>query len=141
MIQLRLFDREKDYPVLEGWWRGHGWDAVPLVVLPPCGVVVYDVIDGVQTDLCAGWLYMTLGTGLSFMEWVVSNPEASVSGLRTARAITEMVKFLRARAAENDYGIMMTASNNNGLIRLYERAGFRTTDSKLTHLLMLTKEA
>jgi len=34
IIQLRAFDPETDYPIVENWWKAHGWSAVPKVMLP-----------------------------------------------------------------------------------------------------------
>ena len=38
MIRIQEIDRERDYELLCGWWRGHSWDPVPKIFLPALGV-------------------------------------------------------------------------------------------------------
>ena len=137
MIQLRLYDYGRDYPILADWWTRHGWEPVIPGILPKTGAVIYDVKDGVSTDVCAGFLYMDNSTGFSMMEWVVANPD--VTGMLVARGIKVLVDFLKQCAVDNDYGVMMTSSNQPSLVRLYARAGFATADTGVTHMLMFTK--
>jgi hypothetical protein len=116
----------QDYPMLETWWNGHGWPAVPQRVLPPLGVI--------YNDCAAGWLYMDNGgTGVAMMEWLVTNPDAPL--LISARSLTKVVEFLKAEAARMEYPIILTTCRQEGLARLLNRAGFATTDHEMIHLL------
>lgn len=115
-----------DYPMLEGWWSGHGWPAVPLRVLPPLGVI--------YNDCAAGWLYMDNGgTGVAMLEWLVTNPDAPL--LIAARSLSKVVEFLKAEAKRMEYPIILTTCRQSSLARLLERAGFATTDREMIHLL------
>lgn len=120
----------EDYPMLETWWVGHGWPAVPQRVLPPLGVI--------YKDTAAGWLYMDNGgTGVAMMEWLVTNPKASP--IAAAKAIHSVVDILKSEAKRMDYPIILTTCKQPALSRLLQREGFQETDTGMTHLLGVFK--
>jgi hypothetical protein len=122
---LRLVTPD-DYATLESWWEGHGWAPVPQRVLPPLGIL--------YREHAAGWLYMDNGgTGVAMMEWLVTNPEARP--LSAARALTQVVDFLKSEAKRMNYPMILTTCRQPSLARLLHRAGFQTTDSQMIHLL------
>jgi len=131
---IRMF-QESDYPMVQQWWVEHGWTPVPFGMLPKLGVIWG--ADG--DDLAAGWLYMDNSVGVCMLEWVVSNPVAPGAGV--VRAISHIVKFLSAEAIRLNYSVMLTTCRQESLARLYERQGFKKTDSEMIHLVKgLTKE-
>ena len=115
-----------DYPMLERWWQGHGWPAVPQRVLPPLGVI--------YKDTAAGWLYMDNGgTGVAMMEWLVTDPAAPPRD--AVRALLAVVEFLKTEARRMDYPIILTTCRQPALERFLVKAGFQTTDREMIHLL------
>ncbi len=52
--KIRLVDLSKDHGMACEWWKAHGWEAVPAVILPKLGAVA--VIEDVP--VAAAWLYM-----------------------------------------------------------------------------------
>ena len=54
-MNLRLIDREKDYPELSSWWTKRGIAPVPLACLPSLGVIVEHGV-----GIAAGWCYVCL---------------------------------------------------------------------------------
>jgi hypothetical protein len=115
-----------DYPMLEAWWTGHGWPAVPQRVLPPLGVIC--------GDLAAGWLYMDNGgTGVAMMEWLVTNPVARAKD--AVRGLTHVVEFLKSEAKRMEYNIILTTCRQKSLAGFLERRGFTVTDAEMIHLL------
>ena len=138
-MKTRVFDVRGDdaalYEVIRPWWEEHGWQAVPLAVLPRCAVLVEDD-DG--KPLAAAWLYMeNSGVGVAWMEWTVTNP--ILTPWRSYAAITMLTQAVREVALELDYGVVMTTARQDSLVRVFERNGFAVTDRGMTHLLMLTK--
>lgn len=130
MIQIRPIELETDYETLTAWWKGHGWDAVPRVILPKLGAMV--VMNEVQT--AAAFLYMDNSVGVCWLEWLVTNPAANP--MHTVRGVSQVITFLGERALKLDYGVMFTTCRQPSLVRLYERNGFVKTDESVTHLLM-----
>ena len=47
---------------------------------------------------------------------------------------------IRALARQFDYGVILTSAKQASLVRVYEKTGFKTTDTEMTHLIMSTKE-
>lgn len=133
MISLSLIDRDTVlpglYPELESWWRGHGWPAVPLAILPRLGVLASH---GTR-PVAAAWLYMDNSVGVSMLEWTVTNPSAAPR--EAAVAISRIVEFLQQEARALDYGVMLTTCRQESLARLLQRAGFRETDREMIHLV------
>lgn len=123
--QLRIWTPD-DYPILQGWWSGHGWPPVPQRILPPLGVIL--------DDIAAGFLYMDNGgTGVAMMEWLVTNPEKKP--FESARALSRVVGFLKSEAKRMDYPIILSTCKQPGLARLLNREGFVTSDREMIHLL------
>lgn len=112
--------------MLQQWWNGHGWPAVPEAALPRL-FVIYE-------DTAAGGLYMSnCGAGVAMLEWLVTNPESAP--LKAARALKRVVEFLLVEARRMDYGMVLTTCRQPSLSRLLERSGFRVTDSQMIHLV------
>lgn len=133
MITVREYQKE-DYAMLAGWWKGHGWDAVPEAILPKLGIIVE--LDGSPT--AAGWLYMDNSVGVAMLEWVVTSP--GVKPIQAYRGIQNLIGFLSERALELDYGVVLAACRQPALVRVYERNGFTKTDEKVTHLVRVLRE-
>jgi hypothetical protein len=133
MMNVREYT-PKDYEMLAAWWQAHEWPAVPAVILPKLGIVVEH--DGAA--ICAGFLYMDNSVGVSMLEWVVANPEASSK--RVFAGITMLVDFMSKRAVEMDYGVMLTSCRNQALAKLYRRTGFEVTDDSVVHLVKILRK-
>ena len=129
MITLRTIEKEKDHPVVAAWWEAHGWPVVPAAILPKLGVLASDG----DMPVAAAWLYMDNSVGVSMLEWLVTNPDAT--GRQSLAAIGAVVEFLAARAVELDYGAMLTSCRQPGLARIYEKHGFSKTDEGIIHMV------
>ena len=124
--RLRMWTPE-DYPMLESWWRGHGWSPVPLRILPPLGVI-FD-------DCAAGWAYMDNGgTGVAWMEFLVTDPKAR---LKAARALKHVIGFLTSELKRMDYTVVWSTCKQPALARLVERSGFDKSDEGMFHLIRI----
>jgi|SRR5215217_1765151 len=129
-LQIRPYVAE-DYETLASWWKSHGWEPVRADILPRLGVVAE--LDG--KAIGAAFLYMDNSVGVCWMEWLVTAPQAGLTGIRAIRAITD---FLSAEAKRRDYGVMITSCRQEALVRVYEKAGFIKTDVGVTHLIKIT---
>lgn len=139
MISLRVIDREEElpalYPAFESWWRGHGWDPVPMAILPRLGVLAEFDHAGTREPIAVAWLYMDNSVGVSMLEWVVSNPTANPRHVLSA--LTNLITFLKGEAKRLGYGVMLTATRVESLLRLYQKHGFTKTDEGVTHLIAI----
>jgi hypothetical protein len=134
MIQLRDFTAD-DYPTVETWWAGHGWSPVPLQILPRLGIIA-DMHHGeTSTPTAAAWLYMDNSVGVAMLEWIVTNPEAKPRDV--LKAITEAVNFIKTRAAELGYTVILATCRQESLSKVLQKRGFNVTDSGMIHHLAL----
>lgn len=129
MMTIRLVDLEKDHGFLCEWWRLHGWEPVPAAVLPKLGAIA--MLEGVP--VAAAWLYMDNSVGVCWLEWLVTNPQATPK--QSLIGINTVIQFLREQAVSFDYGVMMTTCRQASLVRVYEKNGFTKSDEGVTHLL------
>ena len=93
-MQTRSWNRDTDHATLVKWWNQHEFGVVPREVLPPDGIMVEQ--DGVP--ICAGGLYIGMGTEFAFMEWVVGDKQANKRQLHTALRLCIDAIFELARA-------------------------------------------
>jgi hypothetical protein len=79
---------------------------------------------------------MDNSVGVSWMEWVVSNPNATA--MQVYRGMSILIEAMRDLAKSNNYGVMLTCCRQPSLVRLYEKNGFMKTDSDVIHLISTT---
>lgn len=134
MNSIREINLDADHPVLAVWWEAHGWPVVPRAILPKLGVMAM----AGDLRVAAGFLYMDNSVGVSMLEWLVTNPDAT--GRQSLAAIGAVIGFLSERALEMDYGVMLTSCRQPGLARIYERHGFAKTDEGIIHMVRKLRE-
>lgn len=134
MITLREVNLDADHPVLSLWWEAHRFPVVPRSILPKLGVMA---LDG-EVRVAAAFLYMDNSVGVSWLEWLVTNPDAT--GKQSLAGIGAVVNFLAERALELDYGVMLTTCRQPALARIFERHGFAKTDEGVIHLVRKLRE-
>jgi len=129
MIEIRPFSKITDFDDLNEFTDGQGFPRFDPRILPTIGVCVYDD----NKKLCFAWLYLESSTVFAIIEWTITNPENTPK--ESYKSLQVAVKHLTGIALKLGYIRIMTSSNNKGLIRIYEKAGFIQTDEKVTQLL------
>ena len=71
-MQIRNWNLDKDYDTLVKWWNDWKFGVVPKECLPPDGIIV----ESEGNPICAGGLYIGIGTQFAFMEWIVTDKNA-----------------------------------------------------------------
>lgn len=121
-----------DHPMLEQWWNGHGWPAIPRNMIPPFAWIV-ESLDGTgRAFACA---YMDNGgTGIAMLEWIVTNPANTPR--ESFRALDTLLPFMRDYLRDKlDYPIIMATCRQPALSRILEKHQFQRTDEGVTHHL------
>ena len=114
-MQIRPWDRDKDYNTLVSWWKQWEFGIVPKECLPPEGVVVED--NG--KPVCAGGLYIGEGTQFGFMEWIVvdknADKRAGHNGLKMC------IDGIMQMAKDRHIKLVYTATKEQALHKRYEK--------------------
>lgn len=126
-----LYDSEKHYATLEGWWKGHGQTPVPEAFLPKLGYISYR--DG--EPVCAAWVAMSNSHGVCYMEFFVTNPDFKAHKLAATRDLFTVVKNT---LKELGYSIMFAAVDSESKAVAAERFGFTRLSNDMIHLVAKT---
>jgi hypothetical protein len=114
-MQVRFWDRDKDYDTLVRWWNDWEFGVVPRECLPPDGIMVEE--EG--KPVCAGGLYIGEGTQFGFMEWIVTDKQADQRLVHRAlrKCIDSIMQFARDRGLK----LVYTATKEQALHKRYEK--------------------
>jgi hypothetical protein len=130
-LVARSFVKE-DYPQLEAWWKLHSWPPVPIEILPPNGIVIEYIQNGISRRICAGFLYLT-DTPIAWLEYILANPLCDK--LLRDRALDVLIPALLYRAKEVGKSVVFSSVEHPSLIKRYERHGGIKTDSHMTNFI------
>ena len=112
-MQVRLWNRDIDYNTLVKWWTDWEFGTVPKECLPPDGIIVEE--DG--KPVCAGGLYIGVGTQFAFMEWVVADKRANKRDVHKALKIC--IDAIMKLAKSKGMKLVYTATKERGLHKRY----------------------
>ena len=114
-MQTRNWDRDKDYDTLVSWWKQWEFGVVPKECLPPDGIVVE--ING--KPICAGGLYIGVGTQFAFMEWIVTDKNANAKD--THRCLKKCIDSIVEMAVQKGMKLVYTATKEQALHKRYTK--------------------
>jgi len=132
MVTIRTYE-DDDYPIVQEWWKKHGWDGVPQGILPPLGAIA----DCEDYDICAAWVYLTANQGICWIEWLVSNPDASPIMVR--KGIKALMDYFDMTLHALNYNVIFTSCRQASLGRVFEAEGFTKTDDNVSHYIKVVK--
>ena len=116
-MDFRIFEKDRDYPTLYGWWKRHNAAVIEPFLLPEFGVMVSQ--DG--KPVLASFLY-TSTCGAAMIGWTVSDPDTGavtrVKAMETAyNALEELAKGFGVRQ-------VMAFSSEPGLTKFMMKRGY-----------------
>jgi hypothetical protein len=114
-MQVRLWDRDRDYDTLVKWWTEWEFGVVPKECLPPDGIIVE--IDG--TPVCAGGLYIGEGTQFGFMEWIVTDKQAEQRDVHNCLKLC--IDSIMGLAKDKGIKLVYTATKEQALHKRYQK--------------------
>lgn len=130
-VECELYDRGKHYGMIALWWRRHGAEAMPAVVLG-FGVIVK--IDDVPRAAVFGYLDQFSGA-MGMIEFAVTNPgnkpKQSVLALKTAVECATELLIKRGAVC------VMSFFENAGLNRLVGSLKFFENERNITSMIYL----
>lgn len=72
-MKVDLFNLDKDYNIVEKWWKDHSMDPVPKEVLTKFGFMAYNE----KYPIAAYWLFPIIGSELCMHLFFISNPDST----------------------------------------------------------------
>lgn len=122
-MEIKKFE-ESDYPLLCSWWFEHGWNPIPLELLPKMGYIV--------DDICAGFIYLN-DSKFCHLEWIISDPRSSKK--ERDETLNVLIDHLCSVAKDLGYTTVFSATKHESLVNRYKNKGFIVTDNNMTHLI------
>lgn len=108
----RLWQLNKDYPVLKKWFKDHNWESpIPKEVLPKLGIII--------DDICAAGLHIDKSSKMGLMYGIFSNPNTSKIVL--FKAMKECVEGIKELAKQKKLTYIYTITGEKALHKLYEK--------------------
>ena len=129
-ISVREF-RETDYELFVNWGRAHGWEPLPISLLPSGKVVLVN-----DNPICMGFKYIT-NSMMSWIEWVMSDPTSD----KEIRSLC-LDKLIESLIEDREPGeVFMTCieSSHKGLEKRYKQFGFKVTDQEMQVMIKAGK--
>lgn len=133
VLQLRMFDRDKDHALLVEWCNAHGGEVTAAHLLPPLGVVVQQ--DG--EDAAMLFLYYALSAGVCFVDCAATRPKLSLK--ESIACFDVAIGYLKSEAHHNGYQVML-AHAPAPVARCLSRIGFQKNKESLVRMFCLTDE-
>lgn len=121
----RVWDREQDYEMLAGWWKAHGWDALPCIDIPDTGFIANE-----NAFAC---LYIDIHGRFGLLEWLVTNPDCSAR--ESLKAINEVLDRCLETAKEVGVKRLYSVLKNENLVKLYQKHGFIKGDTQVCDMI------
>jgi hypothetical protein len=132
-MKVRPWDREADYPLLKAWFEGNGSLGPHPSQLPPLGVVVEE--DG--EPIAAVGAYQSLGVGVAFPEWLITNPE--IKPRKKLKAVITVMDALERMLVADGYDMHRAAIIDDRIANLAQKhLGFRDIGPKVNYLVKST---
>ncbi len=126
MISVELFNPDKHYEAVCGWWTAQKWPTVPLSHLSGTGIVVSH--DG--KPAAAAWIYKT-DSAYCLLEWIVASPE--VRREARASALSALISSAKVAAQLMGFRSMFMTIKHESLAKRIRAQGFVATDSGMTN--------
>lgn len=113
------------------WWKSWGWNTPPsLDMLPQDSVLV--IHEETQTPVYAGFLYRT-GTSIAWMEFVVSNKDATTEQRRGGKEY--LFETISSLARYLGFKVLFTSTNEATLKNSLKGSGFVVGDENMYQLV------
>ncbi len=125
---IRVWNREKDYPELCRWWKGHPpWEPIPCEDIPDTGYIA--------NETAFGCLYIDIHCRFAMMEFILARPEAPPREI--VRSLNEVIDQLISTAKEVGVKRVYSVLKHNGLIKMYQKHGFIKCDEKVCDMIWI----
>lgn len=130
-MEVRIFDKEKDWETVRDWWIQWGKDPIAPILLPSVGLIVGDG----EKDVCTTWIYHEPGCGTAVLGFTISNKEID----RNVRSEALDLLYKEVVDLTRKAGILVLTSynNNKSILKRLSKLGFVKGDLSMTNLIKI----
>lgn len=127
-MQFRTYEPE-DYDIIAEWYRRHGLLPYPEVFMP-VGLVV-SIGD---KDICAGFLHQDKFSPMSWINGVVSNPDAG--NIEIYKGVKYLVNKFKTICEGEGYQVLAAFVYQESLTRLFAEIGFNVNHTAVSEMFI-----
>lgn len=126
-MEVRLFKKKEDYPILLEWWKARGQNPGSIDFLSDWGVIVSDG----QKPVAALWLYPMVSTKLGMIMSPISNPDTTKE--QRDIALNICLNTIHEIAKDLGHTTIMGWTNVPPFEKRLESHGYTPGDKNCTH--------
>lgn len=126
-MNVRLFKKDKDYPIVLEWWNKYQQTPAPIEFLSDWGVIVNDD----NKAICAIWFYPVVSVKFGFIMSPIANPDTTKEQRNIA--LNLCLETIHEIAKDLGYSTVMCWSNVGAFKARLETFGYLPGDQNCTH--------
>ena len=126
MMQLRVYNKEKDLPIIKKWWNKH-IDSFNEVVLSNTGLI----ISYKGKDICAGWSY-ELNSKIVMIGWFIA--DTSVNFKIRDKCLKNLINRFHILYKKLGFEFCTIYSENDSMINRLKNMNYIVGDKNVTNL-------
>lgn len=135
MIQVRPWDVNSDKIIIQRWYEGNGSMGPHPSQLPPLGMVAYND----EYEIAAVGAYQSIGVGVAFPEWLVTNPE--VGPFTKVKGVVAAMTALERALSKQGYQMKRISIIDERIANLAEKLlDYADIGPKVTYMVKNTAE-
>ena len=124
---VRLFNKETDYTIVDGWWKAHGHHSAQPENLSDYGVISFIG----NKPVAALWFYPILTAKFGLMMGPISNPDTTKE--ERNEALNGCMKVIHMLARDLGYNTVLCLSNVKAFNKRLENFGYTEGDKDCSH--------
>lgn len=126
-MEVRLFKKDKDYPIVLEWWNERKQNPAPLDFLSDYGVIVSDG----NKDVASLWFYPVVSAKFGIILSPITNPDTTKE--ERNEALNLCLNTIHVIAKDLGYSTVMCWSNVPAFESRLESHGYVPGDKNCTH--------
>jgi len=128
-VNIRSFDKDKDYNDVSSWWTKQNWPVIPIEFLGPNGFM----IENEQNKIATMWVLQFGGTPMYSIEWIIGNPD--IEWQDRSEGIKQLTNYLCDWTKKQDGKIMLCMTQHKRIADNFLKIGFTTDDTHIYPLI------
>lgn len=126
-MNVRIFNKNTDYVITEGWWNERQQTPAPIEFLSDYGVIAFEE----EKPICAIWFYPILSAKFGLIKGPVTNPDTTKE--QRSNALNSSMDVLHIIAKDLGYTHVLCPSNVDAFKDRLKSFGYVEGDKDCIH--------